>query len=33
MNAQAFRQFYDYHFSENRKVRDTFIYSLPYDYL
>lgn len=28
MNADAFRQFYDYHFSENRKLWDTAIMSL-----
>ena len=33
MNSQAFRQFYDHHFSENRKVWDTFSSSLLYDYL
>lgn len=28
MNADAFRQFYDYHFSENRKIWDSFVYVL-----
>lgn len=28
MNADAFRHFYDYHFSENRKIWDTCIMSL-----
>jgi uncharacterized damage-inducible protein DinB len=28
MNANAFRQFYDYHFAENRKIWDTCITSL-----
>jgi uncharacterized damage-inducible protein DinB len=28
MNANAFRQFYDYHFAENRKIWDTDISSL-----
>jgi len=31
MNAEAFRQFYNYHFSENRNLWDTYIASLPYD--
>jgi uncharacterized damage-inducible protein DinB len=31
MNASAFRQFYDYHFSENRKTWDSYIASLAYD--
>ncbi len=25
MNAQAFREYYDYHFSENRKIWDRYI--------
>ena len=25
MNANAFRHFYDYHFTVNRKIRDTYI--------
>ena len=28
MNANAFRHFYDYHFTENRKIWDTYIPSL-----
>ncbi len=28
MNASAFRHFYDYHFTENRKIWDTYITSL-----
>jgi len=28
MNANAFRDFYDYHFTENRKIWDTYITSL-----
>jgi uncharacterized damage-inducible protein DinB len=28
MNADAFRQLYEYHFAENRKIWDTFIISL-----
>jgi uncharacterized damage-inducible protein DinB len=28
MNADAFRQFYDYHFSENRKLWDTYVMPL-----
>lgn len=28
MNADAFRQFYDYHFSENRKLWDTYVMAL-----
>ena len=28
MNADAFRHFYDYHFSENRKIWDTYIPAL-----
>ena len=28
MNADAFRHFYDYHFTENRKIWDTYITSL-----
>ncbi|MBZ0293306.1 MAG: DinB family protein [Anaerolineae bacterium] len=31
MNADAFRQFYDYHFTENRKIWDTYIMSLSQD--
>ena len=29
MNANAFRHFYDYHFSENRKIWDDYVTSLP----
>ena len=28
MNANAFRHFYDYHFSENRKIWDTYVTAL-----
>lgn len=28
MNADAFRQYYDYHFSENRKIWDRYVMSL-----
>src|SRR5689334_20278277 len=28
MNADAFRHFYDYHFSENRKIWDSYVTSL-----
>ena len=28
MNAQAFRHFYDYHFSENRKLWDRYVSQL-----
>lgn len=28
MNADAFRQFYDYHFTENRKIWDTYVMPL-----
>ncbi len=31
MNANAFRHFYDYHFSENRKIWDTYIIPLSDD--
>jgi uncharacterized damage-inducible protein DinB len=31
MNANAFRHFYEYHFSENRKIWDSYIASLPYE--
>ena len=31
MNADAFRHLYDYHFSENRKIWDAHIASLPFD--
>jgi uncharacterized damage-inducible protein DinB len=31
MNANAFRQFYDYHFAENRKIWDTYIIPLSYE--
>ena len=31
MNANAFRQFYDYHFTENRKIWDTYITSLSHE--
>jgi len=30
MNANAFRHFYEYHFSENRKIWDTYITSLSH---
>ncbi len=29
MNADAFRHFYEYHFSENRKIWDSYIVPLP----
>jgi len=32
MNANAFRQFYDYHFAENRKIWDTYITSLSHQH-
>ncbi len=31
MNTNAFRHFYDYHFSENRKIWDSYITSLSYE--
>jgi len=31
MNADAFRQLYDYHFAENRSLWDHFIVSLPHE--
>ncbi len=31
MNANAFRHFYDYHFSENRKIWDSYITPLSYE--
>ncbi len=31
MNADAFRHFYDYHFSENRKIWDTYVTSLSWE--
>jgi len=31
MNANAFRHFYNYHFSENRNIWDKYISSLPYE--
>jgi uncharacterized damage-inducible protein DinB len=31
MNANAFRHFYDYHFTENRKMWDTYISSLSHE--
>jgi uncharacterized damage-inducible protein DinB len=31
MNADAFRHFYEYHFTENRKIWDTCILSLSYE--
>lgn len=31
MNANAFRQYYDYHFSENRKLWDRYITRLSYE--
>jgi uncharacterized damage-inducible protein DinB len=31
MNANAFRHFYEYHFTENRKIWDTYVTSLSYE--
>jgi len=31
MNANSFRQFYDYHFTENRKLWDSYVAPLSYD--
>ncbi len=31
MNANAFRHFYEYHFTENHKIWDSYIASLPYE--
>ncbi len=31
MNAEAFRRFYDYHITENRKIWDTHIVLLPFE--
>ena len=31
MNAKAFQHFYEYHFTENRKIWDSYIVSLPYE--
>ena len=31
MNANAFRHFYDYHFTENRKIWDSYITPLPHE--
>ena len=31
MNANAFRHFYAYHFTENRKIWDRYIATLPYE--
>ena len=31
MNANAFRQFYEYHFAENRKIWDSYVASLPHE--
>jgi uncharacterized damage-inducible protein DinB len=31
MNANAFRHFYDYHFTENRKIWDTYVTSLSHE--
>jgi uncharacterized damage-inducible protein DinB len=31
MNADAFRQFYDYHFTENRKIWDSYVTPLSYE--
>ena len=31
MNADAFRQFYEYHFTENRKIWDSYITQLSYE--
>jgi len=31
MNADAFRHFYNYHFSENRKTWDSYVTALPYE--
>ena len=33
MNANDFRHFYDYHFTENRKIWDTYITSLSQEQL
>jgi hypothetical protein len=30
MNANAFRQFYDYHFAENRKIWDWYVTDLTH---
>ncbi len=31
MNADAFRHFYDYHFSENRNIWDNYVAQLPHE--
>ena len=31
MNAHAFRHFYDYHFSENRKLWDRYVTQLSHE--
>ena len=31
MNANAFRHFYDYHFTENRKIWDSYVTQLSYE--
>jgi uncharacterized damage-inducible protein DinB len=31
MNANAFRHFYDYHFTENRKIWDGYVMSLSHE--
>ena len=31
MNANAFRHFYDYHFTENRKIWDSYVTPLSYE--
>ena len=31
MNANAFRHFYDYHFTENRKIWDSYVTPLPHE--
>jgi uncharacterized damage-inducible protein DinB len=31
LNAKAFQHFYEYHFTENRKIWDSYIVSLPYE--
>ena len=31
MNANAFREFYDYHFAENRKIWDRYVTELSHE--
>jgi uncharacterized damage-inducible protein DinB len=31
MNADAFRHFYDYHFTENRRIWDRYVVPLPHE--